>query len=123
MKLVILVWSWFWSLFRRGPKPYRTERVEELPEVLRQRIIYLVGEGEHLWVAAILCPCGCAETIQLNLLHGQRPRWSVAEHEGGPVSLHPSVWRQSGCKSHFFFRNGQIVWCGEHSQGGTAHAA
>ena len=110
MKWVVRVWSWVWSLFRRCPKPYKTACVEELPDVLRKRVIYLVGEGEHLWVAAMVCPCGCEETIQLNLLHGQRPMWSVAVSADGPVTLHPSVWRRAGCKSHFFFRKGLVVW-------------
>ena len=123
MKWVVLVWSWFWSLFRPGPKPFKTVRVEELPEVPKDQVIYLVGEAEHLWVAAMKCPCGCSETIHLNLLHGQRPRWSVAESEDGPVTLSPSVWRKAGCKSHFFFRNGLVVWCCEHRGGDPAHAA
>ncbi|MDM9644782.1 DUF6527 family protein [Rhizobium sp. S163] len=26
-------------------------------------------------------------------------------------TLHPSVWRNSGCRSHFWVRRGRIAWC------------
>ena len=32
----------------------------------------------------------------------------------GSVSLMPSVWRQKGCRSHFFLRHGRIDWCPGH---------
>lgn len=123
MKWPNYIWSWLRSLFSNQPKPYDTVRVEELPDRLRERTVYLVGEGKNLWVAAMTCPCGCNETIQLNLLAGRRPKWSVSETPNYTVSLHPSVWRKSGCKSHFFFRNSEIIWCDDHPSGGTPHAA
>ncbi|MFX8036043.1 DUF6527 family protein [Acinetobacter baumannii] len=26
-------------------------------------------------------------------------------------TLSPSIWRSKGCRSHFFVREGLIVWC------------
>lgn len=111
MRLLQWLWSWITSWFVRRERPYRTDRVDEFPEQLEEHVVYLVGEGRHLWSAAMLCPCGCGEVIQLNLLQGTRPRWSVIEHDDGCLTLHPSVWRRAGCKSHYFFRNGMVAWC------------
>lgn len=90
---------------------FRAVRVDDVPSVLRPGVVYLVGEGEHLWCAALCCPCGCAATIQLGLLGDARPRWSAAVHADGSVSLTPSVWRRVGCRSHFVLRRGRIEWC------------
>jgi hypothetical protein len=98
---------WPWS---KSP-PFRSARVEELPDKLQKAIIYLAGEGENLWAAAMICPCGCGEVIELNLLKQARPCWSAVEHSDGTVTLAPSVWRQKGCRSHFIVRHGEIVWC------------
>jgi hypothetical protein len=93
--------------------PYRVEHVEDVPEDLRAGVVYLVGEGEHVWCAALACPCGCGATIQLNLVASTRPCWAVrTEPRTRTVTLHPSVWRTSGCQSHFFLRAGYVEWCG-----------
>jgi hypothetical protein len=47
----------------------------------------------------------------LNLLKQVRPRWNALEHPNGTVTLDPSVWRNSGCKSHFILNSGAIRWC------------
>ena len=96
----------------RKPKLFRGVRVEELPDKLEPLKIYLAGEGDDLWAAALICPCGCGEVIELNLLKKARPCWSVREYSDGTVSLKPSIWRQKGCRSHFIVRAGRIDWCG-----------
>lgn len=109
--------SWFrWTLdelarlVARRPRSLRTERVEDLPTELQAGRIYVVGEGRHVWSVALLCPCGCRETIQLNALSEARPRWRVKHDRSGRVSLMPSVWRSTGCRSHFLVRGGVIEW-------------
>lgn len=92
-------------------RAYRFQKVEELPDRLKPFAVYVVGEGENVWAASMICPCGCKEVIELNLLPQVRPRWAVSLHPDGSVSLHPSVWRQKGCRSHFILSNGQILWC------------
>jgi len=90
---------------------YRTETVEELPDKLHTHRIYLIGEGGEFWFAAMKCPCGCNETIQLSLLDEDSPHWRYQRHEDNTVSLDPSIWGTKGCKSHFFVRRGEIDWC------------
>lgn len=96
---------------RKRVKPYGTARVEDLPDAPRPGVLYVAGEGQNVWAASMVCPCGCKEVIELNLLPQVRPRWSVVEHAGGTASLDPSVWRTSGCHSHFILANGFIRWC------------
>jgi hypothetical protein len=112
MKWLRHLWNSFWRWVRRAPTPLHTVSVEELPDALDAKNIYLVGEGTYLWFAALLCPCGCGATLHLSLLADGHPRWEFTRHDDGTISLHPSVWRTKGCRSHFFLRNGLIVWCG-----------
>lgn len=91
-------------------QPYRVVHASEEPEELAARRLYAIGEGEHIWHVLMLCPCGCSATIALNLLPDDSPRWRLSEDPEGPT-LHPSVWRTAGCRSHFFVRRGQVIWC------------
>jgi hypothetical protein len=98
------------KIFGRKTELYRAVRVEDLPESPKPLRLYIAGEPKQEWGAAMLCPCGCGDTIQLNLLREVRPRWRFTENNVGP-SLEPSVWRKQGCRSHFFLRSGEIQWC------------
>ena len=63
-----------------------------------------------LWHVALVCPCGCGATIALNVLPDASPRWRLYESADGPT-LSPSVWRTTGCRSHFILRRGGVIWC------------
>ncbi len=111
---------WFLELCRRAsgiisdwttPR-YRTEVVREvLPKQLQRRVLYIVQDEEYLEQAAMLCPCGCQRTLQMNLLPDERPCWRLSLHEDGTATLHPSVWRKKDCGSHFWFQRGKVKWC------------
>ena len=109
------LWERICALVKRRPRPLRAQRVEDLPDKLDSRNVYIVGEGEYIWFVAMLCPCGCGETLQMSALTGARPRWKVTEHTDSTVSLDPSVWRKVGCCSHFFLRRGLIQWCEDNA--------
>jgi hypothetical protein len=123
MNAILAFLVWLWSLLTYLPRRllaafappreriFRPVHVEDFPDALSPGSVYLAGEGENLWAAAMLCPCGCGEMIELNLLPQVRPRWAVDEHVDGTITLTPSVWRQKGCRSHFILRSGRIVWC------------
>lgn len=100
-----------WGTKRRKPAAYRAEHFAELPEKLRDRRLYIIGDGLAPWAAAMLCPCGCGNVIQLSLLDADSPRWQLSVDRKGLPTLSPSVHRTKGCRSHFFLRAGQIVWC------------
>jgi hypothetical protein len=105
--------QWIAGLWPWNRRAYRAKFVEDIPAHLRARLVYIVGEGNHVWAAAMVCPCGCNEIIHLNLLPDVRPRWQFVMHNDRSVTLHPSVCRQKGCRSHFYLRAGRIVWCHE----------
>lgn len=111
LMLLAGVWTWLRSWFARPIKPLQTVWIEELPEKLDPKAVYVLGEGEHRWFVAMVCPCGCEETLQVSLLPDAKPRWRLVEHvDDGTISLSPSVWRTVGCRSHFFLRRGMIEW-------------
>lgn len=84
-------------------------RVDELPDILKQGSLYLIGEGAP-WSAALLCPCSCRDTIQLSLLDDDSPRWRLLLNGDGLPTLVPSIRRTRGCHSHFLLRGGRVVW-------------
>lgn len=55
------------------------------------------------------CPDGCGETLTINLDRRAGPAWRVYI-EGQAVSLYPSVWRNTCCKSHFIIWRSRIYW-------------
>ena len=102
---------WAASKARRRAPRVGYQRVDEFPDLLKPSILYVAGEESHIWAAAMRCPCGCGDVIELNLLKEASPCWSVSRHPDGSVSLRPSIWRQKACRSHFFVRHGRIEWC------------
>lgn len=57
------------------------------------------------------CPDGCGETLAINLDPRMAKAWRFYERRG-QATLFPSVWRDSGCESHFIVWRGKILWCG-----------
>jgi hypothetical protein len=55
------------------------------------------------------CPDGCGEVITLNLDPRTDKAWRVYKSRKG-LTLYPSVWRDTGCQSHFVLWNNVISW-------------
>lgn len=56
------------------------------------------------------CPDGCGELLTINLDARAGKAWrAYGSHE--ELSLFPSVWRETGCKSHFILWRSRIYWC------------
>jgi len=99
--------------FGRSPQlDYTPTVLEELPNEMDDGVLYVCGEGGHLWSVSFVCPCGCGEGVHLSLHRDGHPRWELDEHEDGTVSIWPSIWRIEGCRSHFWIRNGNVRWAG-----------
>ena len=114
-RILAEIWRWLRSWFVRPVRPLQTVHVEELPDKLDPKAVYVLGEGKHLWFVAMLCPCGCKQVLQVSLLPDSKPRWRLIEHaDDGSITLQPSVWRKIGCASHFFLRRGLIQWCSDN---------
>lgn len=63
----------------------------------------LIERGRPRWLL-MLCPCGCKEEIPINLDARSGPAWRFYRSEKFGVTVFPSVWRDTGCGSHF------IIW-------------
>ncbi|WP_412768188.1 DUF6527 family protein [Vreelandella titanicae] len=44
------------------------------------------------------------------LIKEAKPNWSITIGQSDRPTLHPSVWLKGGCKSHFWLREGKVVW-------------
>jgi Family of unknown function (DUF6527) len=69
----------------------------------------IVSRG-RLRAIVIACPDGCGEHITVNLDERAGQAWRVYQRPRG-VTLYPSVWRESGCRSHFIIWHNAILWC------------
>jgi len=101
---------------------YRMRAVEDLPDRLDRKTLYIVTEGELCVYAAMACPLRqCAEPLSMNLLPDYQPMWRLTQHKNGSASLYPSIWRKTGCGCHFWLRCGTIEWCtrGRETVGGV----
>lgn len=56
------------------------------------------------------CPDGCGELLTINLDARAGKAWRVYGTQE-ELSLFPSVWRETGCKSHFILWRSKIYWC------------
>lgn len=72
--------------------------------------ITVVHENNPYW-AMFKCPCGCGTVISLSLQKIHKPSWTVEKTKSGRPSLHPSVWQNKGCCSHFWIKDGRVHWC------------
>lgn len=107
------LFRWFRRLWdKHGPvRKLRVVDGDTLPSILPSRDLVLTRDDGDDWSVGMRCPCGCGETIELMIIPEARPRWSVSADSAQRPTLHPSVWRKTGCRSHFWVRGGRIVWC------------
>jgi len=86
-----------------------TEKVDVMPPVLESGIVYFSEEFE---IAIHLCACECGAKITTPIGFTE---WSITETPTGPT-LYPSIgnW-QLPCKSHYFIRQGEVVWAASWS--------
>jgi hypothetical protein len=78
----------------------QTEALREL----NTGVLVLVMPNKRPKSLKFLCPCGCSEIISVNLMPGNERAWRVDYNAKLGLSLWPSVWRTSGCCSHFILR-------------------
>lgn len=68
----------------------------------------LVHRSRPRWLL-MQCPCGCGQEVSLNVDASAGPAWRFYRRRGR-LSVFPSVWRESGCKSHFIIWRDSIDW-------------
>jgi hypothetical protein len=62
------------------------------------------------------CPCGCGEEFPINLDPRAGPAWRLYAAKNSTVSLFPSVWRESGCRSHYIIWRNKILLFGQNEE-------
>jgi len=61
------------------------------------------------------CPDGCGEILTVNLDRRTGLAWRLYR-DAGAISMYPSVWRTTGCKSHFIVWQSRVYWCDWHDE-------
>lgn len=88
--------------------------VEKTPKndfIKEKEFVTVVYNNKPMW-ALFRCPCKCSQVISLSLQSVHRPSWTVTKSPKGRPTLHPSVWQNNGCCSHFWIKDGRVYWCG-----------
>jgi len=71
--------------------------------------IVLVNRGVPRSIV-MACPDGCGDVLTINLDPRTDKAWRYYKRRN-QISVFPSVWRDTGCFSHFIIWNHSIVWC------------
>lgn len=113
MKLSARIALWWRNAWARLAPSRRLRVIEgdSLPPRMPRRDVVLARDNGEDWCVGLRCPCGCGEVIELLVLAEAKPRWDVTIDASGRPTLSPSVWRQKGCRSHFWIRSGRVHWC------------
>lgn len=90
-------------------KALETEPVEEMPEELKPGIIYVSQKYE---IAIHLCACGGCGQRTVTSFGSWKDSWKLTLDEENRVTLSPSIGNfQMPCRSHYWVKKGEIVWC------------
>jgi hypothetical protein len=69
--------------------------------------VAVVLRGRPRWLV-VRCPDGCGENVPINLDQRSGPAWHL--YDGETLTVYPSIWRESGCESHFVIWRNRIWW-------------
>ena len=98
------------------PVHFRAVNVVEKPpnneNVEAGNLYCIVASGKPKW-SLFSCPCGCGNIVTLSLQPVHNPFWKLTKTTSSRPTLHPSVWRDRGCLSHFWVKDGRIFWCAD----------
>ena len=83
-------------------------RADAAPRLRAVGDAVVVRRGRARWLM-LVCPCGCGEMLNVNLDPMAGPSWRLYEGRRGGASLYHSVWRDTGCRSHFIIWRGEIL--------------
>lgn len=72
----------------------------------------LIERGTPRWLL-LKCPCGCGDEIPINLDVRAGKAWRIYRNGKDGTTLYPSVWRDTGCGSHFILWRDRILLFGQ----------
>jgi len=76
----------------------------------KKDFIVVINQNKSFWTL-FQCPCGCGKIISLSLQKIHSPHWTVRKSSSGRPTLHPSIWQNQDCCSHFWIKDGRVYWC------------
>lgn len=76
----------------------------------------LIVRGQPRWLF-LKCPCGCGEEIPINLDQRAGKAWRIYGSKEVGLTIFPSVWRDTGCQSHFIVWRSRILLFGRWDDG------
>lgn len=76
----------------------------------------LIDRGGPRWLV-LSCPCGCGEQFPINLDPRAGPAWRLYKSNETLLSVFPSVWRDTGCRSHYIIWRGAVHLFGKAGPG------
>lgn len=86
------------------------EKAPRNHEITPRQFILVQPGSKPKWVL-FRCPCECDQVITLSLQPIHDPHWRISSDHNRSPTLHPSVWQNTPCHSHFWLRDGRIFWC------------
>lgn len=75
----------------------------------------LIERVQPRWLL-LSCPCGCGDEFPINLDPRAGPAWRLYMSKYTGISLYPSVWRESGCESHYVIWRDKIFLFGRYEE-------
>jgi hypothetical protein len=81
--------------------------------------VVLVTRGKPRWFL-MRCPCGCGEDIPVNIDPRAGKAWRLYRGNDSQLTLFPSVWRDTGCGSHFVVWRDRILMFGPKRSWGVS---
>ncbi|MES2822481.1 MAG: DUF6527 family protein [Pseudomonadota bacterium] len=110
IKFIVNKFNSFAAWFFDKEKLYESEYVPDIPKKLELYKVYILGGKKTPFLSVLRCPCGCGESLHMNLLTSRDPCWDLFVEPNGSVTFKPSLWKKTGCCSHFHLTNGEVKW-------------
>jgi len=110
IKFIVSKFSSFIAWFFDKEKLYKSEYVSDVPKKPEPDKVYILGGAKNPFLSVLRCPCGCGESLHMNLLSSRDPCWELFVEANGSVTFKPSLWKKTGCRSHFHLTNGKVKW-------------
>jgi hypothetical protein len=97
---------------KKNKKRYTAVISSDIPsaESIEEGIMVIVGGANFVKWVYFKCPCGCGDVLLLSLMKSIKPNWKLKADQFTLPTIYPSVWKNDGCKSHFWIRKGRVIW-------------
>lgn len=107
---------------KESPVVFSTIDIVEKPpkneDISEGKFFFVMSSNKPKW-SLFKCPCGCGDVITLSLQQVHRPHWCLTKSQADRPTLYPSIWRDKGCFSHFWLKDGSIFLC--HDTGSSPY--